>query len=285
MSDLLKKAEKKGINLINLPSRWPEKYEEAAKLVHREDTKNPPKAIRTGFSGLDDMVEGFRPGELVILSGPTKNGKTVFAQSMTWDLAQRGIGSLWFTMEMSWQELTRKFMGMDESMRSKAVPSSVPVYYPLENIDPSAGLTLDWMREVIEQAKERNGTEIVFVDHLHFLLPLKDYNQNVSFLIGSIVREVKKIARDLGVVIVLIAHTKKLENDKAKPGLSDIRDSSFIAQESDFAMMIWRMMDEKTKELTNMACLKVLTNRRTGKVGSLFLEWNGKKFRQISRKV
>jgi len=263
-------------------------YGELARRVAEEDEKNKELdkllTMPTCYPILDEMLDGgFRPGELAILSAPTKNGKTTLAQSITWNLTKKGKRVLWFTMEMSWKELTRKFMAMDDKKYSTNA-----ICYPLENYHGGGQLQLDWLREVILNAKNVDGVDFVVIDHLHFLLPLKDFNTNISFLIGGVVREIKKIAIELEIPIMLIAHTKKLDVDKT-PDINSIRDSSFIVQESDFTFIMWRIRNKeslkKTSEesdmteiYTNKSWLSLEANRRTGKTGRVKLWHNGTMF-------
>jgi hypothetical protein len=110
-------------------------------------------------------------------------------------------------------------------------------------------------------------------------MTLKDSGSaNVSLLLGGIVRELKKIAVRNDIPIVLIAHIKKIDVED-DPKLSDIRDSSFVSQESDFTFLIWRERIKKEKNgkynvetknqdeiYTNMATISLEANRRNGVV-------------------
>jgi replicative DNA helicase len=268
-------------------------YEECAREIIKEDQTTGifNKPIPCGFPLLDEMLDGgFKKGELIILSAPTKQGKSTLAQTITWNMAMNNKQSLWFTMEMSWQELTRKFMAMDETYQENKRPYSAPIHYPIENYYKGGDLQMKWLRETISEAIRTENTEFVVIDHLHFLLPLKDYQSNTSFLIGGIVREVKKIAVELKIPILLIAHTTKLDVEKT-PTINDIRDSSFIAQESDFAMIMWRIRDKnaskKTSDdedeerqivYTNKSWLSLEANRRNGRTGRVKLFFDGHKF-------
>jgi replicative DNA helicase len=280
------------MNKPEINYKW---YNELAREVFDEDEANKEinklTMMPTTFPLIDEMLDGgLRPGELAILSAPTKNGKTTLAQTITWNLASQGKSVLWFTMEMSWKELTRKFMGMDSIYKDgRRAFSSNAICYPLDNFRGGGKLQLDWLRDVIDNAKNVDGVGLVVIDHLHFLLPLKDYNTNISFLIGAIVREIKKIAVDLQIPIILIAHTKKLDIDKT-PDINSIRDSSFIVQESDFTFIMWRIRSkdnlkkssdeglEQNMIYTNKTWLSLEANRRTGQTGRAKLWHDGVKF-------
>ena len=92
-------------------------------------------------------------------------------------------------------------------------------------------------------------------------------------------RELKKMALRWNVCIVLIAHTTKISFEK-EPELTDIRDSSFISQEADTVLMIWRVMEKETKEYSNQARLAILANRRNGRVGKITLRLKNNKFQE-----
>ncbi len=234
-----------------------------------EKIKNEPvkEKVPMFITELDNLLDGgLQGGELLILSAPTKNGKTTFAQTTSYLQADKGVPSVWFTLEMSWQELTRKFMAMDWEMEMTNEPSNLPIYYPIDN----RSISMDWLEEQILKAKERNNAKIVYIDHLHFLVPLDTKKSNISFLVGGIVRQVKQIAVKLDIPIVLIAHTKKIDVN-VNPDINSMRDSSFIAQESDFTLVMWRerlkqKKGEEDKEVyTSKTNMSLEANRRNGK--------------------
>jgi len=224
------------------------------------------------YGDLDELLDGgMQPGELMVVSGPTKNGKTSFCQNVSFKQALLDIPTLWLTLEMSWQEITRKFGEMYKGYRlpkDKDI-DSLPIYYPVD----TRGVGLEWVEEHIRNAKEKYGVKMVFIDHLHFLLKLQGNTSNISFAIGEIVRGVKQLAIKYQIPIVLVAHTKKLDVVEM-PDINSIRDSSFIAQESDFAVILWRerkkmkhgtdIMDNEDI-YTDRTILSLETNRRVGK--------------------
>ena len=113
------------------------------------------------------------------------------------------------------------------------------------------------IHEKIKEAREKYGIRAVFIDHLHYLLDLGQV-KNPSLEIGTVIRGLKRLAIDHDVIIFLAAHTTKLKDDKV-PTADDIRDSSFVGQESDCVMILWRV-----KNLENVSRLKVEFHRRIG---------------------
>lgn len=252
-----------------------------------EKLKKEPKTpmMSTGTSELDEILSGgFEEGRLYILSAPTKNGKTVMAQTFMYNMALKGNASMIFSYEMGWQEIVSKFQEMDAVTGNKN--TNIPLFMPMELHRGGGELQYQWLYEAMARAKEEKNIKLVVIDHLHFLLPLKDFN-NTSFLIGGIVREIKRMSVALKLPIILIAHIAKIKDDK-KPDISDIRDSSFIAQEADVVMMMYRVKNDLDKKhvrddstedsYSNKAILSVEADRKRGKTGKVKLWHNGAMF-------
>ena len=82
--------------------------------------------------------------------------------------------------------------------------------------------------------------------------------QNMSFVIGECVRGLKQLAIKHNIVIFLIAHMTKTRPDE-EPGLGHTRDSSFIEQEADTVVYVWRHKSDKW-----VTICKVAKNRKRG---------------------
>ena len=224
------------------------------------------KKFQTGIMGLDAAVDGIQTGELIAIGGPRKNGKTLVAQTITCELIKQGVDVLWLSYEV----------GMEQFISS--MPEGVKFYIP-KKLQAS---DLDWLELRVREGKIKYQTRVVFIDNLHFLLDLAKA-RNVSLDIGQIIRKLKRMAIEHDLVMFILCHSRKMEMDKdGKPKeISDwdMRDSSFIPQESDTTWMVQRYVDDNGRQL---AMLKVCCHRRTGvidsritliKSGKLLIEW------------
>ena len=218
-------------------------YEYRDRLIAED--KNKTVRLKSFIPSLDIALEGFELGELIVLSGPTKNGKSLLFQTITNNLVtQCGIYSVWFTYELPPRQLFNRF-------------PQLPLFYLPEHLE---GHSLTWLDDCIKKAIEKVSCKAVFIDHLHYLLDLGRM-KNTSLEIGAVIRGLKQLAIKHEVVIFLACHMKKTPNDR-EPNYDDIRDSSFVAQESDVTMMLWRQKIDKI--YTTEARLKIETSRRTG---------------------
>lgn len=235
-------------------------------LSDLKDENKEQKKIYSGFKGLDDITKGFRPTQLIVVSAATKSGKTTFCMEMTTHMAPET--PLWLSFEESMEELKEKFIERNQPIPHLVTPRAMK------------GNTLDWVEKKIIEAIVKYKTEVVFIDHLHFIVPFQNERQDLA--IGEAMRSLKRMARIWNVTIFLIAHIKKVRVDQS-PTLEDLRDSSFIAQEADTVIMLYRHAfrnGEGDTDVTNNVNVAVLANRRTGKTGNVKMVYNDGRFKE-----
>jgi replicative DNA helicase len=131
---------------------------------------------------------------------------------------------------------------------------------------------LEWIEKKVIEGIVKFNSKVVFIDHLHFIVPFSQERQDLK--IGETMRELKSIAKRWNICIFLICHLKKTRMD-TNPDLEDLRDSSFIAQEADTVILLWRRTIREDGEIkvTNQINLSIQANRRTGKTGNIKLTY------------
>lgn len=215
--------------------------------LEQSKNKTTEIVIRSGLPSLDRALEGgFQTGELYAISGQTKQGKTLLAQSITRNVYMSQNFALWFSYEVPARQFLNQF-------------PELPLFYmpkKLKNAD------MKWLEERILESFAKFHTRLVFIDHLHFLFDLFK-SRNPSLEIGTVIRKLKTIAVDNDLIIFLLCHTSKAGGDAVT--YQSIRDSSFVAQESDSVFMVARTPRNKAGQPTpNDAALRVEFHRRTG---------------------
>lgn len=209
--------------------------------------------VKSGIPQLDYYCEGFREGELITISGKTKNGKTLLAQSLTNNFSLHHHPPLWFSYEVP----ARQFIGQFDAVPFIYMPSKLKAH------------AMDWIEERIMESFAKYNTRIVFIDHLHYLFDIQK-SRNPSLDIGAIIRRLKGIAVNNEFVIFLLCHTSKAKDDNEN--YESIRDSSFVAQESDCVIMVKRTPEEGD----NYARARIEFHRRTGVMEKIiFLQKQG----------
>lgn len=247
-----------------------------------ENLRTPGKVtgLSTGYTHLDRLTGGFDPEELIILAGPSAHGKTLLAQNILDNLATQGIPSLFISMEMSNKEVTGRFLEMHRTIGRQEEVKDHPIWY----YTGRAGMDIDLVRSTTERAIQEHGIRLVCVDHLHYFPSSKTSRRED---IDAVVQAHKNLAREFGIPIVLISHTRRLESDTAEPQEVDLKESSGIVQIADQNIMVWRMKNSTDENERRLLKYKVTKNRLKGRTGegSLKIDTNWKLIEELETPV
>lgn len=186
------------------------------------------RGLSTGYKQIDEMVEGFEPGEMIILTGHTKHGKSRLATNIAVNVAQSEKIVLFINTEMTKMQTARRINNIlgDEVIRGKII------------VNDSAGLEHRDVIAIMEKAKEA-GCDLVIVDHLHFFNRSVD---NATNEISKITKEFKDAAVEFDLPLLMLCHVQQGDTKKA-PTLQMLKNSSSIAQDADVVLTVW--MDDR----------------------------------------
>lgn len=227
-------------------------YDEAKRTMR---VKGILSGLSSGLPTLDFINGGFDKQELIIVTGETGIGKTNLAMNALFHIAQRDVPVLFFTMEMSTVEVVQRFIGFDNESGSVAAK---PIHF---YADPR-GVDIHTLRASIRYSVKELGVEIVVIDHLHYFAKKAENNREE---LEIICREIKTMAREYDVPIILIAHTRRLPGNQTRPYLSDIKDTSSIAQDADQVIIVWKDTRSSDPEERWTLHFEVAKNRLKGK--------------------
>jgi replicative DNA helicase len=201
------------------------------------DRKNATR-LTAPFQQFDKHIDGLCTGELTVISGKTGEGKTLFSESYMKGLldSNHELKASVFSFEVTTQSLLEKYANNPQ----------LKIYLPLE----LQSSNINWLRDRVWEAAVKENCRLYLFDHLHFLIDMAE-RQNMSLNIGRFMREMKLMALELNVAFLLIAHQKGVPKGE-DPSLEDVRDSTFIAQEADNVIMVWRRPNYADSELLKM---------------------------------
>lgn len=238
----------------------------------KELENTPTVTTKTGIPSLDRILNGVEGGELIVVTGPTGEGKTSLLMSITSNLADKEINSAWFTLEVTPKQFLQKIM---------RASNKLPLFYlPNKNIENN----IKWIEERICESIAKFNTKVIFIDHIHQIFSLAQVRTNISLEIGDLVGIIKDIAVRENITIFLVAHSKdNTLSPTSEPKKQDIRDSGMISRLADSIIAVWRVnsnwkdavMPRLPKELSesdNWAKVRVLKNRREGVLGTLYMQ-------------
>jgi archaellum biogenesis ATPase FlaH len=253
-----------------------------------EDYRPIGLPIKTGQNDFDRAMDGgVRGGEIITLSGSSGHGKTSYALWLTKLIAQSGVPCLWFTYEMNPFYLAEKF----RKIMSDEELEAMPVFVPIKHDDKSEKFVEDRIIEAIQT----QACKVVFIDHLHYLIPPEN-ERNISLLIGGIVRALKLIAVKHDIIIYLIAHSRRLQTGE-RINAGAVRDSALIENESDYMLLVERLKKKEQQkgkmdtvvtdpyetEYTDIAKIILAKNRRTGEQLNRYYKVKAQAYQELDR--
>jgi DNA primase len=213
-------------------------------LLESDLTKNADdNLIKTPWLNLNNLIKGFHPGDLIILSALPKIGKTTLAQNIAQHLAKNGQAALVYCLEMRPERLLRKTLqseyrkediNLEDVRRAKIQFSDWPLYFAHSFKKEKVEEILNLIRDAVK----RYDLRFVVFDNLHFLVRSVS---NVNEEIGQAVQGFKLLAEEMEIPIMAIAQPRKREaGSKEIMSAEDIKYSNSIHADCDMMIILHR---------------------------------------------
>ena len=217
--------------------------------------------LTTGFDRLNNITQGFHPGDMIIVAARPSVGKTALALNFAYRAANRTNKPIAiFSLEMPAEALIKRLIGVESSVsltkittgnlvgvdRAKVANAiykigSLPLY-----IDDSPNGKL---MDIIAKSRKLQANEpdlgMIIIDYLGLVT-----TGSSSKGADSRQEEVRKtslalkaLARELQVPIIVVSQLSRdveKRGENKRPILSDLRDSGSIEQDADVVMLLYR---------------------------------------------
>ena len=252
--------------VLKVNDRKPE--EPQYKIIQLKEFKTKKLDIpqSTGFVGIDKyIIGGFRGGDLVIVSGQSGRGKTLYSLQLTKNLSENGTPTLF----MSFEEPMNRIKWRLEQMGAK---EDILVFAPKELKTGQ----VEWLKEKIIDALAHHFIDIVIIDNLDFLTAPKTSIDDKWTMQSRIIGMLKEVAIKYSITIILNAHVKK--TDDSVPKMEDLYGSGDVYKLSDFVLFVHRLRDKSEIRgsigaFNNQTDIIIEKNRLTGQLGIIHLEY------------
>ena len=251
------------------------------------NSKRPITGYESGFTKLDEVLDGFQTGAMYVIGARPSIGKTAFALALAQGIASKGVKTTIFSLEMSDKSLFFRMLSAvtDIPMRQikKGMVYETPRMVEKTNrgIEKLFSLPINVMDSGVDIDKvlysriryeaRVNKVKVFFIDHLG-LIDVTDSSGQRYVDVGRITKTLHKMVKELDICIVLLCQCGR-EAEGKKPNLSLLRESGNIEQDSDIIMLLHRQReldDEKEKEnpLKEFPTDVIIAKNRDGRTGT-----------------
>ena len=272
------------------------KEEFYTELVRKILDKKEKESINTGYKMLDNLIDGFKGGELVTIAAGTGVGKSAFVVNIALNMIDLGYNVALWSFEMSQDEVVERILSNVTCISKRNAEAREERYNRARKYIDAAPdfmhIFTDGIKDmnnfylICRKLKNQKDLKIVIIDYLQLVRLSGFFSYNRHTEIEYITNTLKSIASELDITIIILSqlsreHQKR--NDKT-PILSDLRDSGSIEQDSNIVMFL-HVPDEQPSHYrkTEKSVKVIVAKNRSGRCGSFFMKYTGylTKFEEI----
>ncbi len=249
---------------------------------------------RLGFDPMDDVVR-WRLGSFVVVTGIPGHGKSEFVDFLTlrlnrmhgWKIGVYSPENQPAEYHMS--KLSSKITGRKFNMESLASGDLKAVYDDIKRnyffVNPAIS-SVDAILKTCEELVLREGVQVITIDPFNTLEYKRMQGENETEYINHLLGVLTAFARKYNVLIILIAHPRKMEvlNSAAgakrykEPTMYDISGSSHFFNRADVGVVVYRSGKEEEDSEGNKNFVRVTIEkvrwRELGVSGQCMLRYN-----------
>lgn len=249
----------------------------ATEFIRLADGRSGNNRVRTGYSDLDSVTGGLDRGAMMIVGGRPSDGKSTVALGIAMNRADAGERTSIISVEdpMSiWGQryLSKRANISAEKLRLGAAPTKedmTAIDYAWRNehggwfLHTLPGPIGDVLR-AMEHAAGRDGCSCVIIDYAQRIkMKAQDRRNEVREVVGA----AKAKAQSLGIGLIFLAQTKRLDSE---PQLSDLKEAGDLEEMAEQVLLLWRIDRGDVQER-----YAKLAKNKTGRLNVWFrVEWD-----------
>lgn len=212
------------------------------------------KGVQTGYKQIDNNLLGFNKAELITIAARSGIGKTTLALNMFVNQIFSNYKPIYFSLEMPKARIIEKMIAikcridnsiirdrrLNENQQETLASFSTALASKTFNIfdkNSNIGYIINKIRE--EHIKGK--CDIAYIDLINRVVPNQKTGSRAEE-IGLITRELKQLAMELEIPIVILAQINRNSETRAdkRPLLSELKESGSIEEDSDVVISVYR---------------------------------------------
>ncbi len=262
--------------------------------------------MKTNFSDLDYLTNGFQNSDLIILAARPSVGKTAFALNLAMNMAEANqLPIALFSLEMGAEQLVSRMLSarseikgqlirtgymnnkeMNQVIEAASVLKEMPIY-----IDDSAMIRVSDIFSKCRKLKVEKGLGAIIIDYIQLITGGNRRFENRQQEVSEISRGLKALARELQVPVIALSQLSRSVEQRGtdkRPKLSDLRESGALEQDADIVIFLYREdyhdrnknEDDQKYEVSNESANPnketeiIISKHRNGPTGTVKLMFN-----------
>ena len=249
--------------------------------------------VKTSFTDLDNLIDGFHPNELIILAARPGVGKTALALNITENVAVKDNQTVLFvSLEMAKLELALRLICsrarvdsgkvrkniLSKEENSRIVDAISDFSRISLHIDDTPSRTVSEISAVARRLKRQQDLALLVIDYIGLITP-ENPDEPRQEQVAKIARRLKLLSRELHIPVLCLAQLNRHADTGRKderPRLSQLRESGAIEQDADVVLFIHRkeanMSEDQaaSEDVAGQAEL-IVAKQRNGPTGDIDL--------------
>lgn len=244
--------------------------------------------ISTGYKALDEIIDGFRPSQLVTIGAGTGVGKSAFAVNLALNITNQGYKVGLWSFEMDKEEVYQRIISniteisRKDRLHAEERYNAVKKYFKeaKDNIQIFTDRIKDLGSFYLHCRKEsiKENMKVIIIDYVQLIHLSGFTGLNRVSEIELITKTLKNMASELGITVIILSQLSReyQKRENKQPILSDLRDSGSIEQDSNLVIFLHRQDDYPLmlKDYEKIITVIVAKNR-DGRSGSFVLKYQG----------
>ena len=256
----------------------------AASLWDSVSTPEPVAEAFYPFKGLNGLLYGIRPAELITVTAGSGLGKSQFLREILYTILQTtkwNVGGMF--LEESVRKTARSIMSLHANKKLHLPDTQVTELELKEAFDATLGtnrvflfdhfgsLDIDNVINRIRYMSKACDCRVVFLDHISLVVSGMDGNDERKS-IDVLMTRLRTLVQETGITLICVSHLKRPSTDKGHEdggsvSLSQLRGSGAIAQLSDAVITLERNSMSPDIDVRHTTKVAVAKNRYNGLTG------------------
>lgn len=234
-----------------------------------------------GFDKLDDIVGGVFKGDMMVVGARPSVGKSAFAVESMLNLAKKNVKVIMFSLEMTNEQLYDRILAHESGIGLSRIKRATSFIGQEDILFDNANKAIEELGDrmvffddiysVSEMRKAAKGFDVVIIDYAQLIHTSGSYKGNRYAEVGQISHDIKQMAKDLNVAVILLAQLNRVSESTStkEPTMAELREGGDLEQDASQVILLWnKTEDRKTKGM------KVDKNRQ-GEVGQVQMFFDG----------